>query len=95
MDGRPICAADCSNQRPRLKVKGIDPAVSEIPDQDIAAKVTERRWRLHHSPRRVQRTVGGEAAYEVPVRFEDVDAAVTRTWKIVFSIGILQRIADK
>src|ERR1041384_1082828 len=61
-DRHPIGAAHCAKERPRLKVKTIDAAVSEIPDQNGTAKVAERCWCLHHRPRRVERTVGGEAA---------------------------------
>src|SRR5262245_55468029 len=37
-----------------IRIKGIDPAVSEVADEYRSAEVAERRRRLHHPPRGIE-----------------------------------------
>src|SRR5438132_2088970 len=39
---------------PSVKRERVDPAVAEIPDEDVVVKVAEGRWREGEAPRRVQ-----------------------------------------
>src|SRR5262249_3651047 len=75
-------------------VEGVDAAVAEVADQQVAAEGSKARRREHHAPRRVEVAARDEAAVEVTVGLEDVDKAVARAGLVIVGVGVLLGVAD-
>src|SRR6202030_2229219 len=81
-------------------VEGVDPAVTEVPDQDVAAEGSEGGRRQRHPPRGVEPALAGEPLQQVAVRREDVDEAVAgpgvviELGRVLFGEGDVQVAAD-
>src|SRR6266699_3252957 len=81
-------------------VEGVDPAVAEVSDQDVAAEGSEGGRRQRHRPRGVEPILAGEPLQQVAVRREDVDKAIA--WpgvvivfgRVLFGEGDVQVAAD-
>src|SRR5579859_6796781 len=75
-------------------VEGVDPAVTEVPDQDVAAEDSEGRRRQRHGPRRVEPMPAGEPLQQGAARREDVDEAAARPGVVVVLGRVLFREGD-
>src|ERR1700682_3965679 len=74
------------------QIENIDATVSEVADEQIASKFTERGGRDRQAPRGIQGPVGGNAAQEVSLKTEGVHEAVASPRHIIVLGPILQRI---
>src|SRR6266566_3089023 len=67
----------------RLWIKGVDPAITEIPDQQSAAERTEVGWRQCQTPGCIEFAMRDETIGEFSARCEDIDEAITWTFDII------------
>src|SRR2546421_5649379 len=65
------------------RVIGVDPAVAEVADQDVAAEGAEGRRRQGHRPGRVELSAADKPLEQVAVRCEDVDESVAGAGSVV------------
>ena len=79
----------------RQWIERMDLAVTEIPDQQLVAHVTEASWRERQAPGRVERAARGEALQVVAGKIECVHDAVPCTRDIVVPFLILHCKGDK
>src|SRR4029077_21250686 len=70
-------------------VVGIDVAIAEVADQDVAAKGAEGRRRERDRPGGVEPASADEPLQQVAVRCEDVDEAVAGPRVVVVLAGAL------
>src|SRR2546430_17729104 len=70
-------AAELALELAGRRVIGIDPAVAEVADQDVAAEGPEGRRGKRHRPRGVELSSADEPLEQVAVRSEHVDESVT------------------
>ena len=85
--GRILQRAD---ERSCAGIEGVDMAIAQVADQQIAAEGAEARRRLDHRPRGVQRASGGETLDEVAVHVEDVHQAQAGALRLVVEVGRLR-----
>jgi hypothetical protein len=76
----------------RGEVEGIDLAIAEVADQQIAGDGSEARGRNRQTPWRIQWTLSGNSSEETSIGVEGVDKAVARSRDIVMFRGVLQGI---
>src|SRR6476619_63269 len=79
---------------PGPRVVGVDPAVTEVADEQVATERAEPRRRDRHAPGRVQRAMLDHAPEQYASRRELVDEAVADACDIVMPHSVLRRIAD-
>lgn len=75
-DGCPGLVFQLTEEGSARGIEGVDCPVSEITDQNIVAELAEAGAGLRHTPRRIQRAVGGESLHEVALETEDVDDSI-------------------
>src|SRR6266566_4757979 len=76
------------------RVVGVDPAVAEVADEDVAAEGAEGRGRERHRPGRVELASADETLEQIAVGGEDIDEAVTGPRVVVVLAGTLLSEGD-
>src|SRR4029450_12868398 len=67
----------------------VDPAVAEVPDEQVAAELAEGRRRHRHPPRGVEIAECRDASHEVAVEVELVDDAKTLAVELLLAARVL------
>src|SRR5262249_5648573 len=68
----------------------VDPAISEVADEQVAGEVPKAGRRHRNAPRRVKRALGRDALQQIAVRVKDVDEAVAAAGDVIVLVGVLQ-----
>src|SRR5262249_55424920 len=85
--------ADRAKELPRVEVKRIDTAVTEVADKGRVVEIAEALEGCPgHPPRRVELALAGEPPQQVPIRVKNVNEPVSWPGNIVFLIGVLQSV---
>src|SRR6266849_1510431 len=89
-----VAAVELVDEVPAL-VEGVDPAVAEIADQDVAAEAAEGEGGARHGPGRIEVPVAGEAPQQVAVGVEHIDEAAARAGDVVVLLRVLLGIGHE
>ena len=71
-----------------VRAIGIDAAITEIADENVAAELAEVRGRLNDAPGSVQRTTTGKPSNQIAVRVKLIDEPFARPGHLIFGVGI-------
>src|SRR5205085_3678500 len=74
---------------------GVDLAIAEVPDEEVAREAPERVRRERQAPRSVQLAVLGDAAEEIPGGVVGIDEALALARYLVLGVSVLLRVADE
>jgi hypothetical protein len=81
-DRRARAGIQRADQRKRLRIEGVDHAVSEVADQKVASEAAKACRGKRHPPGCVQNALAGDSRHEVSIVVELIDIAETRTYAL-------------
>src|SRR2546423_9988030 len=74
---------------------GVDLAVAEVPNEQVAGEAPEGARRQRKAPRSVELAMLGDAAKEIPGGVVDVDEALALACDLVLGVSVLLAIRDE
>src|SRR5439155_12494343 len=74
---------------------GVDPAVSEVADQEVVAEPAKVRGRHRQAPGRVQVVMRDKPLEKVAVGVEDIDEAAPGSGNVIVGVLVLHGIGDE
>src|SRR5437016_6059239 len=87
--------AEHADQLASVRVEGVDMAIAEIADQEIAGEAPEALRRDRQPPGRIQHVMRGEALDEIAAEIELVDEAMAGAVHVVLALGIAEGEGDE
>ena len=81
-DRRARAGVQRADQRKRLRIEGVDHAVSEVADQKVATEAAKACRGKRHPPGCIQHALTGDSRHEVSIVVELIDIAETRTYAL-------------
>src|SRR6266700_7321351 len=93
-DRAPVLLPQLAETRTGVRVVDVDVTVAEVPDQQVAAELTESGRCQREPPWRVQRATGDQTLDQSAVVGEDIHETVTRPGHVIMQNGILLGVGD-